>query len=192
MASRLFFITHPEVVIDPETPVERWHLSNDGVAHMRLFASSAAVAGVGAVWASRETKAIEAAGILGGALGLGTSVSGALGENDRRATGFLPPTEFECVADRFFAEPAVSVRGWERATDAQSRVRKAVAAIVAEHRKGDLAIVTHGAIGTLLYYALSEHPISRSFDQPFQGHYWTATMPNLKPDEGWKPIAPQL
>lgn len=36
-------------------------------------------------------------------------------ENDRSSTGFLPPEEFEVVADAFFAQPGVSVRGWETA-----------------------------------------------------------------------------
>lgn len=189
--SKLFFVTHPEVVVDAHKPVDRWHLSEAGIARMRAFAASPAASGVQAVWASRETKAIEAAGILAGVLGCGIRVSEALGENDRRATGFLPPAEFERVADQFFAEPEVSVRGWERAVDAQARVRDAVTRIAAEHSGGDLAIVAHGAVGTLLYCALLGHPISRRYDQPFQGHYWTATLPDLVPDNGWKPIAPR-
>lgn len=191
MASTLFFITHPEVIVDPDAPVERWHLSAVGVDRMRRFASSPAVARVRAVWASGETKALEAAEILAAALGLETQVSGALGENDRRTTGFLPPDEFEQVADRFFAEPHASVRGWERAVDAQARIGRAVAAIVAGHGAGDLAIVAHGAVGTLLYCALTGNPIDRSFDQPGQGHFWTATLPDLRVEAGWAPIAPR-
>ena len=185
----LYFITHPEVVVDPETPIERWNLSTRGIERMRRFAASPIPANVGAIWSSTETKAIEAAGILAGALGLGIRVSKELGENDRSATGFLPPTEFETVADSFFAEPEVSIRGWERAVDAQARVRDAIFQIVAEHREGDLAIIAHGAVGTLLLCALSGVPISRSYDQPFQGHFWRATLPELRPQEGWKPIS---
>ena len=187
----LFFITHPEVVIDPATPVDRWHLAAPGIARMRAFAGSPVLAHVGAIWASGETKAIEAAGILAGALGLGIAVDAALGENDRSATGFLAPAEFERMADAFFAAPERSVGGWERAVDAQARVRAAVAAIAAVHRDGDLAIVAHGAVGTLLFCALSGHAISRTFDQPFQGHYWTAALPDLRPVHGWQPIAPR-
>lgn len=188
MAS-LYFITHPEVVVDPETPIERWNLSPRGIERMRAFAASSIVSNVGAVWSSTETKAIEAAGILAGALGLGIQVSNNLGENDRRATGFLPPPEFEAVADSFFAAPETSIRGWERAVDAQARVRNVVSQIVAEHVEGDLAIVAHGAVGTLLFCALSGVPISRSYDQPFQGHFWQAALPALRPTDEWRPIA---
>lgn len=190
--SDLIFITHPEVVVDPQTSVEEWRLSAVGVQRMRGFSCSLIPSKVRKIWSSRETKAVEAAGILGDALGLGFGVSNDLGENDRSATGFLPPAEFEDMANAFFATPETSVRGWERAIDAQSRIRDAVIGIVADHTDGDLAIVAHGAVGTLLFCALSGNGIARSFDQPFQGHYWTAALPDLTPKHGWKPIAPRI
>lgn len=157
----VFFITHPEVVIDPGSPVDRWCLSPQGIARMRYFSALPMLSAVRSVWASTEAKAVEAAGILAGALGQGVRVCTALGENDRRATGFLPPDEFEMVANAFFDSPKVTVRGWERAIDAQARVKRAVEAIMREHRRGDLAIVAHGGVGTLLYCALTERAISR-------------------------------
>lgn len=190
--TRLLFITHPEVEIDPARPVARWVLAAAGIARMRTFAEGPEAAGVRAVFASSEAKAIEAAGILGGRLGLGVSVAPDLGENDRTATGFLPPAEFEAVADAFFARPDESVRGWERAADAQARIVRAVRRIVAAHADaGDLAVVAHGAVGTLLLCALRGQPISRAADQPFQGHYWAADLPGLVVRHGWRPIAPR-
>ncbi len=190
MAS-LFFISHPEVVVDPGMPVTRWHLSASGIHRMRAFATTPMIADVGAIWSSAETKAIEGARILGGALGLGVQVAEELGENDRSSTGFLPSDEFERTADAFFAHPEVSIRGWERAIDAQTRVHSAVSRIVAGHARGDLAIVAHGAVGTLLFCAVSGIPIDRSLDQPFQGHFWRASLHDLRPTDGWSPIAPR-
>ncbi|RIX98479.1 histidine phosphatase family protein [Aureimonas flava] len=191
MAS-LLFVSHPEVVVDPQIPVERWHLSAPGVERMRAFAHAPGCARIGAVWASTETKAIEAAGILAGARGLGGRVARDLGENDRSATGYLAPAEFEAMADAFFAQPAASVRGWERALDAQARILRAVRAIAAEHGDGDLAVVSHGAVGTLLLCALQGRDIARASDQPFQGHVWTASLPDLVPRTSWRPIAPRI
>lgn len=190
MAS-LVFVTHPEVVVDPLVPVERWRLSEQGVARMRRFADGDVVAGVTSVWASGEAKAIEAAGILAARFGIGVSVDRDLGENDRSATGFLPPAEFEAVADAFFAEPEASVRGWERAIDAQRRIRAAADRLLAGHREGDIAIVAHGAVGTLLLCSYRRQAISRAFDQPFQGHYWIASLPGPSVEQGWLPIAPR-
>ncbi|PZO73138.1 MAG: histidine phosphatase family protein [Sphingomonas hengshuiensis] len=190
--NHLYFVTHPEVVVDPHTPIERWHLSATGIDRMRLFSRRPELTSLSAIWSSAETKAIEAAGILAATTGLGVSISAALGENDRSATGFLASAEFETVADAFFAQPSTSIRGWEKAVDAQARVRNAVSQIVSRHCDGDLAIVAHGAVGTLLLCALLEKPISRVFDQPFQGHYWKASLSDLKPLDGWQPIAPRL
>lgn len=189
--ARLVFVSHPEVVVDPQVPVERWHLSDAGIARMRHFAAQGEVRDVGAIWASTETKAIEAAGILAARLGLGLQTLRALGENDRSSTGFLPPPEFEAVADAFFAEPETSVRGWERAVDAQARILDAVRGIAGEHRGGDLAVFAHGAVGSLLHCALAGRPISRGADQPWQGHFWCATLPDLQPLHGWRSIAPR-
>jgi broad specificity phosphatase PhoE len=91
-------------------------------------------------------------------LGIGFEVMAELGENDRSATGFLPPEEFERVADQFFANPETSIRGWERAIDAQTRIVRAVERI---ESKGPTAIVSHGAVGTLLYCHLAGKPIDR-------------------------------
>jgi broad specificity phosphatase PhoE len=188
--STIYFVTHPEVVIDPQRPVPRWHLSDDGISNMRSLTTSAAMRSVRSVWASTETKAIEAAGILAGALGLAVAVDARLDENDRSATGFLPPAEFQRVADAFFARPQESVRGWERAIDAQQRVVAAFDAIAARPASGDVAIVAHGGVGTLLLCHLTKLPISRDHDQPSQGHYWSYSTQTRSMLHGWRSIFP--
>ncbi|MDO8287778.1 MAG: histidine phosphatase family protein [Parvibaculum sp.] len=190
--SIIYFITHPEVVMDPALPVPQWHLSDKGIARMKHFAASDVMQSVQHIWSSDETKAMEAAAILGAARGgLDISVMHALHENDRSATGFLPPAEFEQVADAFFAKPDESVRGWERASDAQARVRVVFETIVVSAGDGDVAIVAHGAIGTLLLCDLTGVPIARVHDQPFQGHYWAWSRETKALLHAWKPIAPR-
>lgn len=187
---RLIFVSHPEVMVDPTIPVARWRLSDRGIARMRGFAEGPLVADVGSVWASGEAKAIEAAGILAARLAIGVAVDPGLGENDRTATGFLPPAAFEQMADAFFARPEASVRGWERAVDAQARIVAALGRVLAAAPSGDVAVVSHGAVGTLLRCAWEGRPIGRDADQPFQGHYWTATLPARRVEQGWQSIGP--
>jgi broad specificity phosphatase PhoE len=187
---RLLFLTHPEVVIDPAVPVPRWHLRPEGIAKLRRFAASGALDDIGAVWASTECKAIETAGILAGARGLGVKVREDLGENDRSATGFLPPPDFERMADAFFANPTESVRGWERAIDVQARIIGAVRAVVAaETAPGDILVAAHGAVGALLRGHLLGVLISRKLDQPSAGCWFAVELPSwrlLTPD--WQPL----
>lgn len=186
----VLFVTHPEVVVDPATPVPAWGLSEQGVRRMRAFAASPEAEGLTAIWSSNETKAMQAADILAERVGVAVGRLHALHENDRGATGFLPPPEFEVVADAFFAEPERSVRGWERAIDAQDRIVAAFDQVLAASPAGKIAIVSHGAVGTLLLCRLFDKPISRAADQPFQGHYWTWDTVARQVLHGWRPIAP--
>ena len=188
----IIFITHPEVVIDPDADITRWRLSDRGVERMRMFVASDVAASIDEVWSSTETKAIEAAGLLAARFGLPVHVDPDLGENDRSATGFVPPEEFERLADQFFASPALSVRGWETALAAQARVAAAVRRIsCGRSGAGDLAIVAHGGVGTLLLCQLLGAPISRAKDQPHQGHYWIFESTTGQIVHEWKAIAPR-
>jgi broad specificity phosphatase PhoE len=165
-----YFITHPEVVIDPSVPVSDWRLSSIGIRRIALMLSQPWVSGVRAVFSSAEQKAVEAAQMVADHQSLSPIVIDGLGENDRSATGYLPWVEFEMVADNFFACPVKSVRGWERAIDAQRRIAEAVnRAISLAAADADMAIISHGAVGALLLCHLKGVPISRREDQPTGG-----------------------
>lgn len=168
MAS-VHFVTHPEVVIDPATPVPAWRLSETGLARMHAAARAPWLAGVRSVFSSTERKAVEAAAILAAPLGVTPIAVAALGENDRSATGYLPRPAFESLADAFFARSGESVHGWERAVDAQARIVAAVDFVIGQAPPGDIAIVSHGAVGALLLAWLTPAPISRAWDQPAGG-----------------------
>ncbi|MFF1571736.1 histidine phosphatase family protein [Leifsonia sp. NPDC058292] len=167
-----YFITHPEVVIDPSVPIEQWGLSDAGWARARLL-SHLLRSEVDDIVSSAEVKAHETAEIVAQALGLGVRVDPALGEIDRSATGYLPPHEFELTVDAFFANPHLPERGWERAIDAQARVERAVRANLAADRDDRIAFIGHGGVGALLLASLSSRPISRGLDQPGLGSYFT-------------------
>jgi broad specificity phosphatase PhoE len=161
-------VTHPEVRVDPDVPVPEWGLSDAGRARLRHLLALPWVPRLTRVVTSAERKARETAAALAAATGLPVGVDPGLGENDRSATGFLPPAEFEATADAFFARPTESVRGWERAVDAQARVVAAVARAV-DGADGDVAVVCHGGVGTLLLCRVLGVPIDRRRDQPGQG-----------------------
>lgn len=186
-----YFITHPNVAISDTVPVPQWPLSERGRSRMRLALKLPWVQGLTAVYCSTEQKAIDGAKILAGHLHLPVHAVEALGENDRSATGFLPPAEFEKVADEFFAQPHLSVRGWERAIDAQARIVQAVTQVVqATQSQGAIAIVSHGAVGTLLYCHLTNQDISRRWDQPANGggNYFRFSLATHEAYSHWQAI----
>ncbi|MFX8828771.1 histidine phosphatase family protein, partial [Acinetobacter baumannii] len=62
------------------------------------------------------------------------------------------------------------IRGWETAAAAQARIISEVDTVLAAHEGGgDILVVGHGAVGTLLMTHLLGLPVSRTLDQPGGG-----------------------
>lgn len=180
-----YFISHPEADVRPDVPVRHWGLSPSGRRRLAYLLDQPWVAGLTRVAASTERKAIETAQALAEPLQLTVHLDQQLGENDRSATGYLPPAEFETVANEFFARPDHSVRGWETAREAQRRIVGAVARAV-DGADGDTAVVAHGGVGTLLLCALMDVPINRKHDQPGQGSYFCFSPLTRRVVHGWR------
>jgi broad specificity phosphatase PhoE len=174
MTNLVRYLTHPQVKIDPVIPVPSWGLSEVGRARTEAIASTGRLSGTTQIISSRERKAIETAEIIAAKLNVDVEVREAMHENDRSATGFLMPDEFEAVANEFFAQPQISIRGWERAIDAQMRIVREVEQVLARNRPGDVLFVGHGGVGTLLYCHYSGFSIDRTYDQPAGGGYFFA------------------
>ena len=189
--SSVYFITHPDVVIDPATPVARWPLSQRGRMRMLKMLENQWISGVRAIYCSAEQKAIDGAAIISEVLGIPYTTILELGENDRSATGYLAEPEFDAVVDEFFRRPEESVRGWERAVDAQRRIIAGTEAVLrAKPVDGDVAIVAHGGTGTLLLCHLAGVPISRDRDQPHTngGNYFAFDPKTFRLLHGWRSI----
>lgn len=167
----LLFVTHPDVVVDPHTPVPDWGLTPLGSARIATFAASDATANVGAVWSSPERKAREAAAMVSAALDLDTALDDDLAEIDRSSTGFVEGERYAEITERFFAAPEASADGWERAADAQARVLAALDRIetAAAGLEQDVMVLAHGAVGALTLAARLGEPIAQALDQPRQG-----------------------
>lgn len=191
MSQIVRYLTHPQVLIEPLKDVRAWSLNEVGSNRVAALAARlGSLSGTRRIVSSNETKALETATPLALALDVALEVRPRMHENDRSATGFLPPQEFEAVADRFFAEPATSVRGWETAEEAQHRIVAEVEACLAGPQEGDILFVGHGGVGTLLFCALLGIGIDRRFDQgPGGGGCWFAFDSQVRrPQCGWQPM----
>jgi broad specificity phosphatase PhoE len=192
--STVYFITHPDVVIDPATPVAQWPLSQRGRGRMLKMLENQWISRVGAIYCSTEQKAMDGAAIISEALGIPYTTIPELGENDRSGTGYLSEPEFDAVVDEFFRRPEESVRGWERAVDAQRRIVAGTKAVLgAKPVDGDVAMVAHGGTGTLLLCHLAGVPISRDWDQPRTngGNYFAFDFMTFGLLHGWRSIDTQ-
>ena len=181
------YLTHPQVLIDPETPVPLWGLSEAGRARAQKFARSLVLSETKHIISSAERKAVETAQPIAAALGITVEIREGGHENDRSATGYLPPDEFEVVANEFFAKPSASVRGWERAIDAQARIVREVEIVLDRNLGGDILFVGHGAVGTLLFCHYAKFAINRIYDQPSAGgHYFTLLKELRRVQHPWR------
>ncbi|GAB6902676.1 histidine phosphatase family protein [Kineosporia succinea] len=189
----VYVVTHPEVQVDPAVPVAQWNLSPAGLERLQRLVAMPWARSAAVVASSAERKALQTAQAVTEMSGCAVQVDEELGENDRTATGFVPPEEFEALADAFFAEPERSVCGWETAADAQRRIVRAVDRVLDRaHRvvgvpeNGTVVIATHGGVGTLLQCALRETAISRRLDQPGQGSWYGFDSTTRCPAHGWR------
>jgi broad specificity phosphatase PhoE len=186
---RVHFLTHPEVVIDPEVPVSEWGLSDRGRERAQLAGS--ALRGISAVWSSPEVKAERAARVIADELALPVLLAGGLAEVDRRTTGYLPEPDFWANYQEFLDRPTHSARGWETAVDAQRRIVSAVEEIIeaveANQDVGaDIVLMSHGGVGALLLCQLSGTPIQRLVNQPGQGSLFSFDARTREILHGWQ------
>ncbi|WP_112661853.1 histidine phosphatase family protein [Microvirga flavescens] len=189
--SRLIFITHPEVIIDPNQPIPEWPLSEVGRCRMERFTESLAGDDIRAVYASTERKALDGAAVVAEKFGLTVKTDPDLGENDRSATGYIAPPEFWDVVREFFDHPTRSVRGWERAIDAQTRIVRAMTRVLRSERgEGDIVVVSHGAVGCLLTAHLQRVAIGQESrpTHPGGGCYLILDRDPLAIRSGWHAI----
>ncbi|WP_269584356.1 histidine phosphatase family protein [Roseibium sp. Sym1] len=167
------YLTHPEVRVDPDVPVPEWGLSDIGRERAARAATLPFAGDIRQVISSAERKAVETAQVFCGRRGVFQRALQFLHENDRSATGFLPPPEFEKTADAFFANPYDSIRGWERAIDAQDRVVTGIKSALRHiPEEAPVLFAGHGAVGTLLMCHLMAAPISRIHDQARGGSWY--------------------
>lgn len=180
-----FYITHPDVNVDPYTPVPRWPLSEPGRLKMASIARLSEMANVKSVWSSTEQKAQDGRALMADFLKVGGGELPELGENDRSATGYLPEEEFWPVVRKFFAEPDQSVCGWETACHAQARCVAAVEDVLAQAPEGDVAIIGHGGVGTLLMCHLLGSEISRDHRAGGMGCWFSFDRHSREITQGW-------
>lgn len=187
MVSRFYYVSHPEVAVDPDVPVPNWGLSAVGQDRAFAMLEQPWLADVSVIMTSPETKAAEMANVVGSHLGIGVNELAASHEIDRSATGFVTHDRHEALADRLFAEPHASADGWERAIDAQQRVFDVIQPLLRPAGETSL-VVGHGGVGTLLLCQLLGIDIHRSHDQPGQGHYWAFDCERQQVLHRWQPI----
>ncbi len=150
---KLILIKHSLPLIDPALPARQWRLSEEGRQRCEELAVRVAALMPMQLFSSHEPKAQETAELVGARLNLAVTPVRDLHEHARENVPFLSPEEIHRSIKEFFRQPDALVFGEESARQTLERFTRAVAGIVAAHQNGDLAIVAHGTVITLLVAA---------------------------------------
>ncbi|MBI2410396.1 MAG: histidine phosphatase family protein [Candidatus Kerfeldbacteria bacterium] len=150
MMSKLFFITHPDVIIDSNIPIEKWDLSEKGENEALSLLMQPFWQTVDIIYTSEETKAVTVGEMASQKFMLQYIKKGCIGEIDRSSTGYLPYEEYMEAVKHFFEEPEKSYNGWETAQAATQRIVSCVDKIVSSHPNQNIAIIGHGGTAGLL------------------------------------------
>lgn len=192
MTGKAYYITHPQVNIDPNIDVPKWGLSDIGKQRVASLVEKLSLYETKnrkfAIVSSDEVKAIETAKPVADFFKCELIIDPLMGENDRSATGFLKPDKFEQVADKFFANPDDNILGWESARDAQKRIVDRFSAHLANNEDLKIIFVGHGAVGTLLYCHLAGKTINRKYDQSGGGNFYKIDRATSSALTHWQPI----
>ncbi|MCF6322316.1 MAG: phosphoglycerate mutase family protein [Rhizobiaceae bacterium] len=185
----VYYISHPQVKIEPDKPVPEWSLSSLGRQRLLGVLGQSWVGEITRYYSSNEIKALETAEILASLSSAPVTTISKSAEIDRSATGYVPHERHEELADLCFGEPEKSACGWERAVDAQRRIYEAVGSALKIHvDAGPVAFVGHGGVGTLLACKLGGMKINRKNDQPTGGYVFAFEWPQEKLLFGWQAL----
>lgn len=187
--TKLVFITHPATYIDPKIPIDRWHLSEYGEKQLANLIKFPFWADVDAIYSSQEIKALNTAiRIKNEFVHIkfpDSSGVSELHELDRSSTGVLPKDIYDKAIEQMYEYPNESYKGWETANAATERIAKAVSQIMDKNEGKTVAIVGHGATGTLLACQIKKLDPSFVEDPHFNGCIMVYDWDNKKIISPW-------
>jgi broad specificity phosphatase PhoE len=146
MSAWLLLIRHSLPAINPQLPAEQWRLSAEGRARCAALADQASVFHPQQIISSVEPKAQETAELIAARLSLPWRSASGLHEHERRTAPFTSTEAFTAAVARLFARPDQCVFGEETADQAHTRLDRALTALLMEHPRHTLAVVSHGTV----------------------------------------------
>ena len=169
--SKLYFITHPSVQIIKNQSIDQWGLSDKGIDETRGLLKLDFWNEINVVYSSPEKKAVQTAQLVSSECKLEICLSDCLSEVDRSSTGFIDYDKYIEAIKNFYNRPDESIQGWESANNATKRITECVKSIMSNHKDQTVAIVGHGATGTLLVCSLLNKKPDFTEDPQGTGRY---------------------
>lgn len=169
--SKLYFITHPSVQINKNLAVDKWSLSDKGLKETEQLLRLDFWREIEAIYASPERKAQQTAELVSKRYGLEVFKTNCLSELDRSSTGFVEYDAYIEMIKSVYSNPNKNIQGWESAFDVTKRITECIALIMSNHKDQSVAVIGHGATGTLLACSLLNKKPDFAEDPKGTGRY---------------------
>lgn len=183
--SKLIYITHPSVQIDPAIPPQMWRLSQDGLDQAKKLMDHDLWEDIAFIYSSTEPKAEEVATLASFTYGIKHESNKDLGEADRTAKPFMPLDEYMQAIQEAYKNPTESIHGWETHHDMFQRNAKAIDEIKDKHADETIVIVGHGGAGTCVKCYVSNRELSFDEDPKQTGCYFIADLTTSDLIQDW-------
>src|SRR5258708_15956469 len=147
----LVLIRHSKTKRDPNVPITRWGLAEEGIEAAKKLSSNRNIQQLDLLYASLQTKALETAVILAKPNALPIKTNDGLTEITSYTNKFIPDiTIYEQTLKDYYAGKTQRINGGETLQEALDRFNSAIESIVKENKdKKRIGIVSHGHILTL-------------------------------------------
>lgn len=146
----LLLIKHALPEIIKEQPANSWRLAEAGRQSCRALAERLKPYAPSTIITSTEPKAAETGQLAARYLGLPCEEQEDLHEHERTGVEWMGRQAFESAVRLFFRQPDELAFGRETANQARARFARAVQDTLIQYPVGNLAIVAHGTVITLL------------------------------------------
>jgi broad specificity phosphatase PhoE len=151
---KIVLVKHSLSDMRPDVPPAEWTLAEEGWKRCTRLAERLAAYKPELVYSSVEPKARQTAGLVAERLGVGLETVEGLHEHKRRSVALQTQHDFESAVAVFFQRPDELVMGEESAARAAERFGKAMETVIDNAVGGDIVVVTHGTVISLL---VAEH-----------------------------------
>ena len=144
MNNTFYLLRHGKTKIDPNIPVSKWKLSEEGEMQAEKLAKEGKFDDVNTIFSSTEDKAFKTALPTAKKLSKEVVMLEAICELNRDNGEFLKLDEYEKNIKQCLKNPDRSFNNWEKASHALDRFSKQISELDKTHSNQKILVVGHG------------------------------------------------
>ncbi len=184
--TKLIYITHPEVIINPAIAIDEWVLSPLGWDRVEKLLALKFWQEVEKVYTSSEPKAYMIGEKVSKKYGIELEKISDLREIDRSATGIISPlSDYMQVVQLSYENIKEMAKGWESISNVMLRNSNAVEMLKTKYNGKTFVIIGHGCAGTTIKCHIKKVNPTFQEDPQKTGCYFIANLDTNEIIQDW-------